>query len=208
MIASLIALGFLLGVKHALDADHVAAVASLASRTASLRETLKVGAAWGTGHALVLLVAATVLLALGATIPPSVARVFEAAVGFMLVVLGLDVLRRLRRLAPAAEHPHRERAGSQMISRALVVGSLHGLAGTAGLMLLAVPAAPSWISAVAYVIVFGIGTVVGMLVVSTLVSLPFVMSAKRLSSARLALEGLLGATNLVLGAWISFSALT
>jgi high-affinity nickel permease len=208
MIASLLALGFLLGLKHALDADHVAAVASLASRTASLRDTLKVGSAWGVGHAAVLLVVASALVALGASMPPSLARVFEAVVGIVLVLLGLDVLRRLRRLAPAAHHDHEERTTAKLVSRALVVGSLHGLAGTAGLMLLAVPAAPSWMSAVAYVFVFGIGTVIGMLVISTMLSVPFILSKGKLSSARVVLEGLLGATNLVLGCWISLTAIS
>src|SRR5258705_5307648 len=97
MLGSFLALGLLLGLKHALEADHLSTVATLASRSSSKRHTVGVAAAWGLGHAAALVVLGGALVALGATLPAAVVRAFELVVGIILIALGFDVLRRLRR---------------------------------------------------------------------------------------------------------------
>lgn len=226
MLGTLLALGFLLGLKHALDADHVAAMASLATRSRGMRATVRLAGAWGVGHASVLVLFGAVLVALGATLPDQVARWLEAGVGVMLVLLGIDVLRRLRGKqihAHAHEHEgerhahvhiHEEgRAGHKhghagaMLSRALLIGCVHGLAGTAGLVLLAAPAMSSGAGAIAYLAVFGLGTILGMMLFSVLISVPLTMSVRRLRWMAGTLEVLVGTANVLLGLWIAYQSI-
>ena len=227
MLISLLALGFLLGLKHALEADHVAAVTSLVTRSASLRETIRVSGAWGLGHAATMIIFGTVLILLGATLPDRVVHALEAVVGVMLILLGLDVLRRLlKRKIHVHDHSHdhgvhhrhvhlHERNPSRhehahaaaLWPRALVVGCVHGLAGTAGLVLLALPAMSSGASAVGYLAVFGVGTVAGMILFSVVISVPLAMSVQRLRWAAYGLEGTVGIANVALGIWIAVQSL-
>ena len=95
--ASILLIGLLLGMRHATEADHLAAVATLATRQNSIAHTLRQGIAWGIGHTLTLMLFAGVVFAFGQVIPPNLERALETAVGIMLVVLGADVLRRLVR---------------------------------------------------------------------------------------------------------------
>ena len=95
--SSILLIGLLLGMRHATEADHLAAVATLATRQNSIARTLRQGIAWGIGHTLTLMLFAGVVFALGQVIPPNLERALETAVGIMLVVLGVDVLRRLVR---------------------------------------------------------------------------------------------------------------
>ena len=94
MSISLLSLGFLLGMRHALESDHVAAVASLATRSRSMGDTLRQGAVWGAGHTLTLFIFGSLVLLLDTVIPETLARVLEFMVGLMLIGLGIDVLRR------------------------------------------------------------------------------------------------------------------
>jgi sulfite exporter TauE/SafE len=228
MLVSLLAVGFVLGVKHALDADHVAAVATLAARRASLGQTARVAAAWGVGHASVLLAFGAALVLLDARLPEPVAHLLEAAVGVMLIVLGLGVARRVHRRhlhvhvhqhdegarhlhlhahdrdRSRHDHPHSPGLGS----RAMLIGCVHGLAGTAGLVLLAVPAAQSGPRALAYLVVFGLGTVLGMIGFSLLISVPLAWTGRRMARAAHAVDALLGAANLALGVWIAVASIS
>jgi cytochrome c biogenesis protein CcdA len=206
VLLSLLAIGFVLGLRHALDADHVAAVASLATRSASLRQMLRISAAWGLGHATTLIVAGGVLVLIGATVPDGVARVLEGAVGVMLVVLGIDVLRRTRTVRTVQVHAHPHDWASGRAPRALAVGCMHGLAGTGGLLLLAMPAGRSGPVALLYLLVFSLGTVLGMLLFSALISVPLAISMQRLRRAAYLLEMLLGFANLALGFAIAINA--
>jgi cytochrome c biogenesis protein CcdA len=229
MTVSLLLVGLLLGLKHALEADHVAAVASLATRNASWRETIRVSAAWGLGHAGTLFVFGAVLVLLGANLPDSVASALEAAVGVMLVVLGVDVLRRIRarrihfhahshgagkphvhlhshEFGHAHDHPHPHPHRSSI--RALIIGCVHGLAGTAGLVLLAVPTLSSGTQALVYLAVFGAGTIVGMIGFSLVIAVPLTFTARRLRRVTLGIEALLGAANVSLGLWIAIESIS
>ena len=94
---TLLGLGFLLGLRHAFEADHAAAVAALASRSTSVRETVRQGVAWGIGHRLTLLVFCSAVYSLEKVVPERVAQGLEVTVGVMLIGLGFDVWRKLQR---------------------------------------------------------------------------------------------------------------
>jgi hypothetical protein len=209
-------IGFLFGLRHALDADHIAAVASLATRTRSAGETMRVGLAWGLGHALTLFLVCAAVLALDLGLPERVAHVAEFLVGAMLVALGFDVVRRTVRERlhvhahrhdgnrphvhihshagevrhDDASHAHAHAAG--LPKRAVMVGLMHGLAGSAALLLLSVGASGSITFGLLYVALFGIGSMVGMAVLSLTMALPLRAFAR---SAGWALNGL----NMVIG---------
>src|SRR5260370_28041601 len=182
---SLLLLGLLLGMRHALEADHLAAVASLATRSKGTRGRVLQGAVWGLGHTLTLLAVGGVCLLLRAASSERVAAALEGAVGVMLLLLGADVLRRMRRRrvhlhvhrhadgtvhlhahrhAPAEAHDpdHHQHAHEGFPLRALLVGMVHGLAGSAALLLLTLTTLSSAWLGVAYIAVFGIGSIAGM----------------------------------------------
>ncbi|MDH5747721.1 MAG: hypothetical protein OEY85_00265 [Rhodospirillales bacterium] len=195
------AFGLLFGLRHALDADHIAAVASLATRSRTVSETVRVGLAWGAGHALTLLAVSAFVLLSGAGISESVAEFLELLVGVMLLALGADVLRRARKQRlhvhlhshdddkrhvhvhahgadethnPAAHrHQHTPAYAPNLGLRAGMVGLMHGLAGSAALVLLAVGTAESLMAGLVYVVVFGIGSMMGMAALSFVIAVPF-----------------------------------
>lgn len=198
-------LGFLFGLRHALDADHIAAVASLATRAGSRRETVRTGIAWGLGHALTLFLVCAAVLLMDIGLSGTVALIAECAVGLLLVGLGIDVLRRTFRgrihahghmhgragyhvhlhshagegahVASAHRHTHPQ----GLPARALVVGLMHGLAGSAALLVLAVTEIGSAIDGLIYVALFGIGSMVGMAALSFTIALPMRHGARYLA---------------------------
>ncbi|MFM2055813.1 MAG: hypothetical protein RLY71_198 [Pseudomonadota bacterium] len=201
---SILLIGLLLGMKHATEADHLAAVATLATRQASLAQTLRLGLAWGVGHTLTLMLFAGAVLALGLVISPSLEQALETLVGLMLVGLGVDVLRRLRRerihfhAASAHRHPH----GWRWPVRALAVGMMHGLAGSAALVLLSLQAVPSVPLGLAYIALFGVGSIVGMALLSVVIALPLRLSAAYLSRLHQGMTVLVGVGSCALGVFM------
>jgi ABC-type nickel/cobalt efflux system permease component RcnA len=232
VLFSLLALGFVLGIRHALEADHVAAVATLATRASSPRVTARLAAMWGAGHAATLFVVAGSVVLLGAAIPDGLARVLEGAAGALLIVLGMDVLRRLRRQhvhfhvhqhgggvrhlhahahavqAGDAHHaaPHEHEHAPLVFWRALLVGGVHGMAGSAALVVLSLQSVSSPLGALGYVAVFGLGSVLGMVLFSMAIALPFRLRARRLEGAWRSLQAALGAASIALGAWVVLRA--
>ncbi|WP_313954012.1 high frequency lysogenization protein HflD [Accumulibacter sp.] len=204
-MGSFLLLGFLIGVLHALEADHLAAVGAMAvDRQAGARGAILRGAVWGIGHACTLFAICTVVILFGLTLTDTMAAALEFAVGVMLVLLGLDALRRMRAqrvhfhahthdvghphihahghqraTVPHARDPHAHRHPDAFPLRALVVGLVHGAAGSAGLLALAVAATREPLIAVAYVAVFGIGSITGMAALSALAAWPLSMAAGR-----------------------------
>lgn len=229
-MASLLIFGFLLGLKHALEADHVAAVASLATRSHSFVSTLRVAAAWGIGHTAALLFFGSILLLVDASLSQRASSVLEGVVGVMLVVLGLDVLRRVRQKRihlhvhqhddgarhfhahaheegtahDAIKHDHAHVRG--LLPRALLVGTIHGMAGTAALTLLSLHSLHSYAWAVVYLALFGVGTIAGMVAITLVISLPLRLTARHLDWASNDLEAALGVITVVLGCWIAFQS--
>lgn len=155
----------LAGLGHAFEPDHLLAMTSLISRRDTLSEALRDGVYWGLGHTTTLVVVGTIILLGRVTVLTS--GYFEAAVGLLLVVMGISRLLDLRR--PAA----RVRPGATPSRAAYAVGLLHGLAGSGALVLLVMSEIRSpWLS-VLYFLVFGLGSIGGMFIVAGLCSVPF-----------------------------------
>ena len=218
----ILGLGFLLGMQHALEADHIAAVSSLAARRSHIGDIVKHGLTWGLGHTLSLFVFAGVAILLGHAIPEHFARPLETAVGVMLVGLGAHVLWRLWR---DRVHFHRHGHGDGTVHfhahshagetlaharaahthahgfrwRALLVGLMHGMAGSAALLVLAASRASSPAAGLGYVALFGIGSMVGMGALSTVIAVPLAVSARWLTLANRGLQGAVGVVTIAIG---------
>ncbi len=216
-------LGFLLGLQHALEADHVGAVAALVSGSESVGDALRHGAVWGLGHTITLLVVGSALVLLGAHVPAGLASALEFAVGVMLVVLGGDVLRRsIRHRIHCHRHRHVDGtvhlhwhshldAGRHDASRhdhghprrfpmrSFLVGMMHGLAGTAAILILAAEAFASPLSGLLYIAIFGVGSILGMGTLSMVISVPMRFSIRSLSWMQHGLNAAIGAGTVVLG---------
>jgi hypothetical protein len=283
-LTSLLLLGFLLGMRHALEADHLAAVASLATRSRGLWQTVSQGAAWGLGHTLTLVLAGGICLFASVAIPPRVAHLLEMGVGVMLLGLGLDVLLRARRRgihfhvhrhddgavhlhahghAPDEAHPpgdplhrliphlhahahahepgpaevplhgpagvplpgpsggslqapsggslHAPPSGAAAAAhapvrgfprRALLVGLMHGLAGSAALLLLTLSTLSNRWLGLAYILVFGLGSILGMAILSVVIAVPMQGTARLLTGASRAVEVVTGLATMAIGAWV------
>ncbi|MCU1281162.1 MAG: putative nickel transporter [bacterium] len=206
MLAGVLWLGFLLGVRHAFEADHLAAVTSLSTRVARRRDVLRIAAAWGVGHTLTLTVAGTLIVAAGVAWTPDGrwARAGELVAGAVLIWLGADVLRRALRSRRAAADAVLAPA---LASRALVVGGLHGMEGSGAVVLVALPALRSTAQAFSYLALFGVGSILGMLASSLLVALPLGLAARRWTWSARALQLGVGATSIVLGGAMAIAAL-
>jgi ABC-type nickel/cobalt efflux system permease component RcnA len=226
---SILALGFLLGMRHALDADHLAAVATLATRSRSVAHTVLQGVAWGTGHTVTLMLFGGAVLVLGLALPERAAQALELAVGVMLVALGADVLFRVWRKRvhfhahrhadgvahfhahshahetaphdPARhDHPHPRR----FPARALLVGMVHGMAGSAALILLSLEAlrSPAW--GLVYIAIFGVGSILGMAALSAAIAVPLRLTSRHLTRAYDGLSAAVGLGTLLLGCYIVY----
>jgi hypothetical protein len=218
----ILGLGFLLGMQHALEADHIAAVSSIAARRSRIGDIVKHGLTWGLGHTLTLFVFAGCAILLGRAIPDTIAKPIEAAVGIMLIGLGSHVLWRLWRdrvhfhrhghadgtvhfhahshagdTAPHVRRLHMHEHGFRW--RTLLVGLMHGMAGSAALLVLAVTQASSPAAGLGYVALFGIGSMIGMGVLSAVIAVPLAVSARFLTVANRALQGVVGSGTIAIG---------
>lgn len=226
---SMLLLGLLLGMKHAMEADHVAAVATLATRGRSVGQTIRLGAVWGLGHTLTLLLFGGIVLTLDSVMPRQLAAGLELAVGFMLVILGLDVLRRMIRdrvhfhvhrhaddvvhlhaHSHADEHTphdpglHAHGHARSLDLRALFVGMMHGMAGSAALILLTLETVRSLPLGLAYIIFFGVGSILGMALLSAIIAIPLRYSASALTRVHNGLKALIGGATVALGAMLIY----
>ncbi|HEV8726408.1 MAG TPA: urease accessory protein UreH [Candidatus Binatia bacterium] len=202
MDASLLAafgLGLLLGIQHALDPDHLIAVSTIVSEHRNFKWASLIGAFWGLGHTTTLFMVGLIVIGLRVTIPPRLGSGLELLVAAMLVILGLNVLRKS--FGPERVHLHthshnpeththfhvHENPGQdhahphpfKAMRRPFIVGMVHGLAGSAALMLLVLSTIESPIGGLVYIVIFGLGSVGGMLLLSGIISLPFILTAQR-----------------------------
>ncbi len=217
-------LGMILGLRHALDPDHLVAVSTIVSEQKNLARSSLVGAFWGAGHTATLLLTGLAAMLLKVTIPDRVALGLEFCVAVMLVMLGGNLLRKLsrgRRIhlhshahdgethlhlhthdgdAQAHTHPHLLRSGF----KPFVVGLVHGAAGSAALMLLVLTTIPSSLGAFLYILAFGVGSVAGMFVVSTAISLPLLLTVRRFAEFEAQVCGLAGAVSVGFGLFLAW----
>ena len=221
---SILFFGFLIGLRHAIEADHVMAVATLAADK-NPRGVVRQGVAWGLGHTLTLLVVGGIVLYADTLIPANVADLLETIVGVMLLLLGGDLIRRVVKNRWHA-HTHQHSDGlshmhfhSHPVSvdreatwhdhfhprelplRALLVGMMHGFAGSAALVLLTLQAVQSPLTGVFYLIVFGVGSIVGMALLSICIAVPMRHSLLQAGWIRNGLSTVVGVSTMLLGAY-------
>jgi len=223
--ASVLGLGLIFGLKHALEADHLAAISTIVSERKSVLSSSLVGALWGVGHTLSLLLAGVVVMLLHVEIGPRLALMLEFGVALMLIGLGANALKKLVRGARvhlhahthgghAHLHPHMHDGcpepaphthhGFRFRARPLVVGMVHGLAGSAALMLLVLSTISSRLLGFAYIAVFGIGSIGGMLLMSALVSLPIHLTVERFTGVNLAVRTVAAVFSVGLGLMMAY----
>jgi sulfite exporter TauE/SafE len=216
---AVLGLGFLLGLKHATEADHLAAVSTIVSERKSLWSSAFIGGIWGLGHTISLFIAGVFVLLLNFQISERTERSLEFCVGVMLFLLGLNVLRKLVKGAKlhfhahehgkhAHVHPHihqnatdepHTHHGFSFSPRALLIGMVHGMAGSAALMLLVIPTIESRVVGLLYIVIFGAGSIGGMMLMSFLVGLPFHFTASRFNRFNNILQGVAGFASVALG---------
>lgn len=226
---SALSLGFLIGLQHAFEADHVAAVASIAAGSRKLSSAVRHGAVWGLGHTITLLLLGGLVVYLGRAIPETWAQGLELVVGVMLLVLGVTLLRRLwrervhfhvHRHADGVVHLHAHKHAPEearhnprhhehahpkgLPLRSLAVGMVHGLAGSAALVLLALGSVESVPMALVYILLFGLGSIVGMAVLSAIMAVPLSYTARVFTWTNRALQVAVGAVTLLVGGSIVY----
>jgi high-affinity nickel-transport protein len=225
-VVSFLFLGFFLGMRHATDADHVIAIATIVSRERSLAGSALIGAAWGVGHTITVMAVGAAIIVFGVVIPPQLGLSMEFAVGIMLVLLGVFTLTGMGRSVSAShgvagvpaldlhDHPHAhgdyvhrhqhghgpgahghadehtplarlDCIGLRRIAfyawlRPFAVGLVHGLAGSAAVALMVLSIIREPVAALGYLLLFGLGTIVGMMLITLILSVPFAFTAVNL----------------------------
>ena len=216
-------IGFVLGLQHATEADHLAAVSTIVSEKKSLLTASIVGGFWGLGHTVSLFVVGAIVIFLKVQISEMVERRLEAVVGGMLILLGLNALRKLFTAKKIHVHAHEhgtrehlhihthgdetETSHHRFSPRSILIGMVHGLAGSAALMLLILPTIPSPAVALLYILIFGIGSIGGMMAMSFLIGLPFHFTANRFDLLNKGIRLSAGVFSLGLGALIVYEKL-
>ena len=192
LIATSLFLGFVLGLAHACDPDHLVAVGTLTAESKNARQASVLGIVWGIGHTIALAFIGTLVLNMKWTVPDQFSFAMEAIVGLIIIILGINLLWQSLQKITIHTHQHRHDGsthahvhihgsdtcthhhhGRDAIVKTLGVGIVHGLAGSAALSLTVMSTMPSTMLGVIYIVVFGIGSIGGMLVMSTFLSLPF-----------------------------------
>ena len=229
-----LSLGLLLGLRHATDADHVVAIATIVSEYRNAWRGIWVGASWGLGHTTPLLIVGTAVLFLKGTVAEQYDRVspyLEFGVGIMLVFLGMQVFWTLRRrrfhlhehleevnphvhlhghqteMEPVEEADHGFfRPGKPFFRlKSYLIGTVHGLAGSAAVMLvvLATDEVTSFWVGIFYILIFGVGTIISMGALTLLMGIPFAVSGQfqRLNAA---IAGVAGTGSIVFGVFLMY----
>ena len=212
----MLGLGFLLGVEHAFEPDHIVAISSLISKEKNLKKTTILGAIWGVGHTTTLFLAGIIILTLKITIPETIALSLEFLVGLVNIFLGFYVIRDIiEKNKHIHKHTHNGRTHTHIHSnkgtdqhthyhQSFSVGLIHGLAGSAALMLLILSTFNSLIIGIIYILLFGIGSMVGMAIVGGLISIPFIYSSKKSRSINTVIQYGTGMISIGFGSYLLF----
>jgi high-affinity nickel-transport protein len=224
---TVILLGLFLGIRHSTDPDHVVAVSTIVSRQGSIRGSAVIGLLWGLGHTVTIFLVGSAIIVFGVVIPPRLGLSMEFCVALMLILLGIlnltGILRWItERLTPAkammetstgsTRSTHIERfldktvgnLGLYQTLRPLVVGLLHGLAGSAAVALLVLSTIKSPFWSTAYLLVFGFGTMAGMMLMTTAISLPLVFTGKKFFKINHHLTAISGLASMAFGIFLVY----
>ncbi|MEK7671824.1 MAG: urease accessory protein UreH [Bacteroidota bacterium] len=240
-VFTILSLGFILGLRHALDADHLIAVSTIVSGRKGIFSSSLVGAMWGIGHTAALLVIGLIVIALQIQITERVALAMEFGVAAMLVILGLNLLWKLyngemihvhvhehhghQHIHPhihpfktphehSSEPSHHESTSSKFLQRLLshvakskrsiLIGMVHGMAGSAALMLIVLATIQSTTLALLYIAIFGFGSIGGMMLMSTVIGLPFMLTADKSLTLNRIVRGIAGVTSVLFGLFLGW----
>ena len=217
--AAVLLIGFVFGLYHAIEADHLAAVSAIVSEHKNVFTASIIGGFWGLGHTISLFIVGALVIFVKLKISENTEGILEGIVGIMLVALGLNAIRKIftadKIHAHTHEHDgrehshfhtHHEEAGEsshhRFAPRSVIVGMIHGLAGSAGLMLLVLPTIPSPAVALVYIAIFGPGSIAAMMIMSLLMGLPLYFTAERFSLINKGIRLAAGVFSLVWGAML------
>lgn len=228
---SFFALAVLIGMGHALEADHVAAVSAMAVGETRRSKIVRTGAVWGLGHAITLMIFAGAALVLGFSFKAELVGWLEFLVGLMLMGLGGHILYRLVR-DRVHFHMHRHARGQAHFHahshkgcavaahdatshdhghepfpfKSLFVGMMHGMAGSAALLILTASSAPTPFMGLMYLVLFGLGSVMGMAALSAVIAVPIALSAQVLTWANRTIHLGTGLATFALGAYTVYGS--
>jgi high-affinity nickel permease len=223
-MSSLLLLGFMIGMRHALDADHLAAVAAITTQqNNSIRSSIRHGLVWGLGHTITLFLFGSVVIWMDTVVPEKLTYFLQIGVGIMLIALGLDVLRRVVRdrihyhihrhnqsTAHIHAHSHQAEPSHELSKhehshdhsfpfRTLMIGLMHGMAGSAALILLTMETVDSLWLGLWYMLLFGVGSMLGMAILSIIIAIPLRASANGLTWMHNGLQTAIGVLTCGLG---------
>jgi len=230
-LLAVLSIGLIFGLKHATEVDHVVAITTIVSRHKNVFRSAIVGALWGAGHTASLLIIGVIVLSLRVAIPESVSGWLEFGVALMIIGLGVSALWRATRKSsevhvhqhshdgqshthvhfheheskhnPNSPAPH-SHAVSRVGWKPVLVGMMHGLAGSGALTLLVLTQISSSLLGILYVAIFGLGSIVGMLLMSGLIGLPFAFTSGKLTHVHQRLQTLAAVLSICFGVWYAF----
>ena len=217
-ILAALGLGVVLGLRHSLDPDHVVAISGIVNEYQNPLRAIWVGVSWGLGHSASLLMIGIVVVSLRLAIPDRLALGLEFLVGLMLIGLGAQVVYKLRNKRELQRHHSHTRGPDQsqhnheirsvgrpfLRKKSFLVGTVHGLAGSAALTLLVLATIDSPLTGMVYILLFGLGSVLSMGIMTIFISFPFFLSAKRLPSLDRFLQGGVGALSIFFGGFLIY----
>jgi nickel/cobalt exporter len=217
--AGVVLLGLFLGIRHSTDPDHVVAVSTIVTQQGTIRSSASIGLMWGLGHTITIFIVGSSIIVFRMAIPPRLGLSMEFCVACMLILLGLvNITRTTKPAAVPAPSVRLPASGRLAILRAkhfqglslyqtlrpLVVGLVHGLAGSAAVALLVLSTIKSPLWSTAYLLVFGFGTMLGMMLMTTAMSLPMIYAGRKFFGFNHWLVTLSGAASVVFGAFLVY----